>query len=209
MIKPINIIIAITCIVILSYFGVLLYKELRPKTLTEQKMHCLELGSNERARSCLILLNKSAVSNPKKTTPTHPQPTVAKAEKRLLISLGSTGITATNISNKTLYKCFFTIKAKGDKYTEYKGFYQTLTNEDFNGGFIWALSYETNTGAKDVIAKLQPQESTSIPFSMFYEYNSKPVNQTFNSSYSDNDVSSVKVKCNNIDGNSFEETTIF
>lgn len=56
--KPLLILIAITCLVIISYFSILTYKELRPKTYYEQKMHCLELGSNARAQACIRLLNQ-------------------------------------------------------------------------------------------------------------------------------------------------------
>jgi len=56
--KPLAILIAITCLVITSYFIMLIYKELKPKTLNEQKMHCLELGSNARAQACMRLLDQ-------------------------------------------------------------------------------------------------------------------------------------------------------
>lgn len=51
--KPINVIISITCVVIIVYFGILIYKEVRPKTYQEQYLLCLELGSNLRSQQCL------------------------------------------------------------------------------------------------------------------------------------------------------------
>ncbi len=40
------------------YFGVLIYKQVKPKTYEEKKMECLKLGSNLRYMECLKLINK-------------------------------------------------------------------------------------------------------------------------------------------------------
>jgi len=54
--SPIQICIAIACLAVAVYFVVSTFNQLKPQTLTEKKMHCLELGSDFRARSCLILI---------------------------------------------------------------------------------------------------------------------------------------------------------
>ncbi len=54
--NPLNIIISLICFVAIFYFGVLTYKELKPKTLQEKKMACLRLRSNYGAATCLQLL---------------------------------------------------------------------------------------------------------------------------------------------------------
>jgi hypothetical protein len=56
--KPVNILLSITCLIIVIYFSILIYKEIKPKTYKEQVMHCLELGSNARAQACINLLKK-------------------------------------------------------------------------------------------------------------------------------------------------------
>ena len=56
--NPMKICIAIACLAVAVYFMVLTYKQLKPQTSQEQKMHCLELGSNERAIACLRLIKK-------------------------------------------------------------------------------------------------------------------------------------------------------
>lgn len=43
-------------ILAIFYVGLKTYKELKPKSLTERKLHCLELGSDARAVGCLQLL---------------------------------------------------------------------------------------------------------------------------------------------------------
>ena len=56
--NPMKICISIACIVVAVYFAVLTYKQLKPQTYQEQRMHCLELGSNARATACLRLIRK-------------------------------------------------------------------------------------------------------------------------------------------------------
>lgn len=56
--KPQNLIILTLFIIVVTYYGILIYKEVKPKSLKEQKMQCLELGSNERARECYRLLEQ-------------------------------------------------------------------------------------------------------------------------------------------------------
>lgn len=55
--NPIQICIAIACLAIAVYFVVLTYKQLKPQTYEEQKMHCLGLGSDARAIACVKLIN--------------------------------------------------------------------------------------------------------------------------------------------------------
>jgi NADH:ubiquinone oxidoreductase subunit 3 (subunit A) len=50
--NPINLIIIITCLIIVTYFLILIVKQLTPQSVYEQKMHCLELGSDTRALGC-------------------------------------------------------------------------------------------------------------------------------------------------------------
>lgn len=57
-VKPLNVIIAITCLVVILYFGIRIFNDLRPKTLEERKMECLKLGSNLRYSQCLRLIQK-------------------------------------------------------------------------------------------------------------------------------------------------------
>ena len=54
--QPIGLLVFITCIVIISYFGIKIYKEIKPQTLEEKKMECLKLGSDARANACIRLL---------------------------------------------------------------------------------------------------------------------------------------------------------
>jgi hypothetical protein len=56
--NPINIIITFTCLILVFYFGILIYKELKPKTYNEKFMGCLKLGSNARANACVDLITK-------------------------------------------------------------------------------------------------------------------------------------------------------
>lgn len=56
--KPLNLIISITCFVISIYFIILILERLIPQTIEEQKMHCLELGSNERALGCWNIIKE-------------------------------------------------------------------------------------------------------------------------------------------------------
>jgi hypothetical protein len=51
-----KIVVLITCLVAMAYFGLGIYNQTKPKTLNEQKMECLKLGSNARADACLKLL---------------------------------------------------------------------------------------------------------------------------------------------------------
>ncbi len=54
--QPLNLIIFITCLVVVTYFGIKIYKELKPKNMEERKIECLKLGSNTRAAACIKLL---------------------------------------------------------------------------------------------------------------------------------------------------------
>ncbi len=54
--QPLNLIIFITCLVVVAYFGIRIYKELKPRTIEERKMECLKLGSDNRAAACIKLL---------------------------------------------------------------------------------------------------------------------------------------------------------
>lgn len=56
--NPMKISIAIVCLAVAVYFAVLTYKQLKPQTIKEQQMHCLELGSDARAAACLRLIKK-------------------------------------------------------------------------------------------------------------------------------------------------------
>lgn len=56
--NPLHVCIAIACIAIALYFLVLTYDQIKPKSLTEQKMHCLELGSNYARANCMTLINQ-------------------------------------------------------------------------------------------------------------------------------------------------------
>lgn len=51
-----DILIIVVCLVAVIYFGIQIFSSIRPKTLEEQKLHCLELGSNDRSSACLRLL---------------------------------------------------------------------------------------------------------------------------------------------------------
>lgn len=57
-IKPLSILIALTCLVVITYFGIMIYKELTPPSYNDQKMQCLELGSNLRYRQCMQMINQ-------------------------------------------------------------------------------------------------------------------------------------------------------
>lgn len=59
--KPTNIIIFLTCLVIIAYFGTLIYKQLKPKSYEEKYMYCLELGSDHRAALCIKALGKKPI----------------------------------------------------------------------------------------------------------------------------------------------------
>lgn len=48
--------ISITCLVVILYFGIKIYKEVKPLSLKEEKMECLKLGSDARAVACLRML---------------------------------------------------------------------------------------------------------------------------------------------------------
>ncbi len=56
--NPLNVLISVLCLFIIVYFGILIFNEVRPKSYNEQVMHCLELGSNERAQACINILHK-------------------------------------------------------------------------------------------------------------------------------------------------------
>jgi NADH:ubiquinone oxidoreductase subunit 3 (subunit A) len=54
--QPLNIIISILCFVIISYFGIKIYKELAPKSYKDKQLRCLELGSDYARRKCLDVI---------------------------------------------------------------------------------------------------------------------------------------------------------
>lgn len=54
--KPINVIIFITCAVIIVYFCMLIIKEIGIKSYNEKQMECLRLGSDFARRRCLLIL---------------------------------------------------------------------------------------------------------------------------------------------------------
>lgn len=54
--QPTNLIFLVTCLVVIAYFGIKIYKEVTPKSLVERKMECLKLGSDNRAAACIKLL---------------------------------------------------------------------------------------------------------------------------------------------------------
>jgi len=54
--KPLNIILFITCAVIIVYFGILIAKEILPKSSNEKQMECLKFGSDFARRRCLLIV---------------------------------------------------------------------------------------------------------------------------------------------------------
>lgn len=54
--KICRVVVAIAGLVIIVYFGILIYKQLKPQTEEQKIMRCLELGSDQRATACLHLL---------------------------------------------------------------------------------------------------------------------------------------------------------
>ena len=201
----ITFLITITCITVIVYVGSLLFKEFMPINYKEQMMHCLELGSNVRAQTCISLLKQ-----PQKSILTPiPTATPTITPNRIQVVVSDSGVTATNITNQTLYNCFFSLKAKGDNQTEYKGFIESLTEDDFFTTSLRFVFYETRTGAKDVSPKILQHQSVTIPFGMFYEFDSKPINHTFSPTYTKDDIHSITSSCNNVDGSNFEQTITF
>jgi CBS domain containing-hemolysin-like protein len=57
--NPVSIAIMLTCLIISVYVAILIFEELKPKTYSEQYLHCLELGSNMRTRDCIDLLDNN------------------------------------------------------------------------------------------------------------------------------------------------------
>ena len=49
----------IAALVVIVYFAILIYGQLRPLSYQEKYMHCLELGSNARAQACINLLRNN------------------------------------------------------------------------------------------------------------------------------------------------------
>lgn len=60
--KVSTIFIAAASLVVVVYFGTLLYKQLKPQTQEQKMMHCLELGSDQRATACIKLVQQGTVS---------------------------------------------------------------------------------------------------------------------------------------------------
>lgn len=65
--QPLNIIILVTCLIVSIYSVTGIYERFygkihqpAPLTLAEQKMQCLKLGSDLRARTCLRMLEGQA-----------------------------------------------------------------------------------------------------------------------------------------------------
>lgn len=57
--KPLNMIIFITCLVIIVYFGILIVKEIGFKSYDQKKIECLKMGSDFARSNCLhIIKNK-------------------------------------------------------------------------------------------------------------------------------------------------------
>ncbi len=56
--NPLNLLIAIACLVVIFYFGIKIYKELAPKSYKEQQIRCLELGSDAARRKCLDIIKE-------------------------------------------------------------------------------------------------------------------------------------------------------
>lgn len=56
--NPLNVIIAIPCIIASMYFTVLLFKEIKPKNWKEQRIECLKLGSDSARVKCLRIINE-------------------------------------------------------------------------------------------------------------------------------------------------------
>ncbi|MEK7655548.1 MAG: hypothetical protein AAB386_02630 [Patescibacteria group bacterium] len=54
--KVIRAFVAVVGLVVIVYFGILIYKQLKPQTLEQKILHCLELGSDQRASACIKLL---------------------------------------------------------------------------------------------------------------------------------------------------------
>lgn len=48
----------ITCLVIVIYFRILIYKEIKPKNWKEQRIECLKLGSDSARGKCLKIINE-------------------------------------------------------------------------------------------------------------------------------------------------------
>lgn len=53
-----EIFIVITCLFVIVYLGIKIYKEVLPESLREQQLKCLELGSDMARKYCLILIKK-------------------------------------------------------------------------------------------------------------------------------------------------------
>lgn len=66
--NPINLLIAITCFVVIFYFGIKIYKEVTQKSYKDQQIHCLELGSDYARKRCLQIIG-SNVSGDKAVNP--------------------------------------------------------------------------------------------------------------------------------------------
>lgn len=51
--QPLNVFISLTCIIISTYFVLLIIKEIKPESYSSKYLHCLELGSDRRANACI------------------------------------------------------------------------------------------------------------------------------------------------------------
>lgn len=54
--KVVSSLVAIASLIVIVYFGTVIYKQFKPQTLEEKIMRCLELGSDKRASACIKLL---------------------------------------------------------------------------------------------------------------------------------------------------------
>lgn len=63
--KPLNLVVFITCIVVITFFATLIVKELQPKNSSEKQMECLRLGSDFARRRCLLIIESGKSSSQK------------------------------------------------------------------------------------------------------------------------------------------------
>ncbi len=54
--KPINVVIFVTCAVVIVYFGILIVKEIGFKSYDQKKIECLKMGSDFARRRCLLII---------------------------------------------------------------------------------------------------------------------------------------------------------
>jgi len=64
--QPINFIILTTCLVVIAYFSIKIYKEIGSKSLDERKIECLKLGSDLARKKCLSIVDGNESSGDKR-----------------------------------------------------------------------------------------------------------------------------------------------